>query len=133
MGHYDTKRERILKYTPQLSQYRRRLNSSVEMETTLNVFTTWELSFQQLLATSDSGKENAELLTPFAFFDYEDISEAIFSGYCRQSQAFNKYSWPVQCLIPCLGDLIPMVKFWAATIRQEKNWTARGNGTVKCL
>jgi tetratricopeptide (TPR) repeat protein len=107
MSHYDAKRERILKHTPQISQYRRRLSSSAERETSLNVFTTWELSFQQLVDTADSGKEKADLLTLFAFFDYKDISEELFSAYCKQAQVFDHYSWPVQCLIPCLGAFYP--------------------------
>jgi tetratricopeptide (TPR) repeat protein len=107
MGHYDAKKERILKHTPQLSQYRRKLNSSAEKETSLNVFTTWELSFQQLLDTANCGKEKADLLTLFTFFDHDDICEVLFMAYCKRGQALPHYSWPVQCLLPCLGDFYP--------------------------
>ncbi|KAF4630008.1 hypothetical protein G7Y89_g8133 [Cudoniella acicularis] len=107
MGHYDAKREKILKHTPQLSQYRRRLSNNAERETSLNVFTTWELSFQQLLRTAEFGKEKEDLLILFAFFDCKDISEDLFSAYCKQAQVFDHYSWPVQCLIPCLGAFYP--------------------------
>jgi tetratricopeptide (TPR) repeat protein len=107
MDHYDAKRDRILKHTPQLSQYRRRLSNDAEKETSLTVFTTWELSFQQLLQTANFGNDKADLLTLFAFFNYNDISEEIFRAYCTQAQAFDHYSWPVKCLIPCLGAIYP--------------------------
>lgn len=44
LGHYETHRANILRHTPQLTRYRRRLTES-EKETSLNVFTTWELSY----------------------------------------------------------------------------------------
>jgi hypothetical protein len=47
LDHFERRKDIILKETPQMSQYRRRLNKS-ERETSLSVFTTWELSFQQL-------------------------------------------------------------------------------------
>ena len=77
MAHYERKKEKILKHTPQLSQYRRRLSDEAEKETSLNVFTTWELSFQQFLQSTSSGQEKADLLTLFAFFNYNGISEDI--------------------------------------------------------
>jgi tetratricopeptide (TPR) repeat protein len=107
LSHYDAKKERILKHSPQLSQYRRKLNSGAEKETSLNVFTTWELSFQQLLDTANCGKEKADLLTLFTFFDHNDICEDIFSAYCKRGQALPQNSWPVQCLLQCLGGYYP--------------------------
>lgn len=107
MDHYNKRRDKILKHTPQLSQYRRHLSKD-EKETSLNVFTTWELSLQQLLETADSGKEKTDLLTLFAFFDCKDISEQLFSAYSERAQAWPSfYHWPVDCLNPCLGDDYP--------------------------
>jgi len=103
LEHYDAKMERILKHTPQLSQYRRSLNIA-ERETSLNVFTTWELSFQQLTEI-ESGELKGDLLTLFAFFDSNDISEQLFSSYCKRAQIFDNYSWPVACLTMCLGGI----------------------------
>jgi tetratricopeptide (TPR) repeat protein len=65
-----------------MSQYRRTLNGA-ERETTLNVFTTWELSFKQLQAKETASNRKADLLTLFAFFDCRDISENLFEVYCN--------------------------------------------------
>ncbi|KAH9210670.1 P-loop containing nucleoside triphosphate hydrolase protein, partial [Leptodontidium sp. 2 PMI_412] len=96
--HYNKSRDKILKHTPQLSQYRRHLNKD-EKETSLNVFTTWELSMQQLIESAESGKDKADLLTLFAFFDCKDISEQLFSAYTQRAQIFTGYHWPVHCLL----------------------------------
>ena len=47
MDQYKRRKKTILENTPQLSRYRKKLGNAEE-ETSLNVFTTWELSFQQL-------------------------------------------------------------------------------------
>ena len=96
MDHYNTKRDKILKYTPRLSEYRRRLTPS-EKETPLNVFTTWELSFQ-LLLDEDCGQPKSELLTLFSFFNSNDISEEHFATYYRCAQEGEGYAWPIPCL-----------------------------------
>ena len=80
MKHYKKKREKILKTTPPLSQYRKRLDNNEE-ETSLNVFTTWELSFQQLEAQALGQNRYVKLLTLFAFLDNKDISEQLFAEF----------------------------------------------------
>ncbi|KAI9770486.1 MAG: hypothetical protein M1839_003201 [Geoglossum umbratile] len=45
--HYDERKELVLKHTPPLWEYRKRLGKDKD-ETLLSVFTTWELSFQQI-------------------------------------------------------------------------------------
>src|SRR5205814_2178617 len=76
LDHFERRKHIVLKETPQMSQYRRRLNKSEE-ETSLSVFTTWELSFRQLEEDTE-GVNKADLLTLFAFFNCEDISECLF-------------------------------------------------------
>jgi hypothetical protein len=90
LAHYKRQRLSILQQTPQMSQYRRKLGklNDADKETALNVFTTWELSFQQLLASEASDTSNigrnmeSDLLTLFAFFDCKDISEELFQSFC---------------------------------------------------
>ena len=78
MDHYKRRKKMILESTPQLSHYRKRLGNAEE-ETSLNVFTTWELSFRQLqLEASEDGVE-AKLLTLMAYFNEKDISEQLFA------------------------------------------------------
>ena len=80
MDHYDRRKELILRNTPQLSQYRRKLGGS-ETETSLNVFTTWELSYQQLQSRTGESAVVLKLLTLLSFFDHKDIPETFFSEY----------------------------------------------------
>jgi tetratricopeptide (TPR) repeat protein len=81
LDHFERRKDIILKETAQMSQYRRRLNKS-ERETSLSVFTTWELSFQQLEDEDTERVNMADILTLFAFFDCKDISEGLFKAYC---------------------------------------------------
>jgi hypothetical protein len=89
-AYYKCQRLSILQQTPQMSQYRRKLGklNEADTETALTVFTTWELSFQLLLAsetsvTSNTGNDmGSDLLTLFAFFDCKDISEELFKAFC---------------------------------------------------
>ncbi len=80
MDHYKRRKKIILKSTPQLSHYRKRLGNA-EDETSLSVFTTWELSFQQLQSKVSENDVEAKLLTLLAFFDEKDISEQLFAGF----------------------------------------------------
>ena len=93
MKVYKKQREAILTNTPPLSQYRRKLGND-EKETSLNVFTTWELSFQQLQSQASANNVEAKLLTLFAFFDNTDISEQLlaeFGAYERKHQRVLNY------------------------------------------
>jgi tetratricopeptide (TPR) repeat protein len=85
MDHYNRRRLAILSQTPQMSPYRRKL-SDADKETALNVFTTWELSFQQLEATEWGNKRIGDILTLFAFFDCNDISEQLFKIFCNREE-----------------------------------------------
>ena len=86
MKHYKEKREKILKNTPPLSEYRKKLGNNEE-ETSLNVFTTWELSFQQLESKASESNSKVKLLTLFAFFDNKDISEQLFAEFEANEKA----------------------------------------------
>jgi hypothetical protein len=77
MDIYKQEKEEILNNTPQLSQYRRKLGDA-ENETSLNVFTTRQLSFQQLLSQTPEDSVTIKLFRLLAFFDNKDISEWIF-------------------------------------------------------
>ena len=88
MDHYKRRKKIILESTPQLSQYRKRLGNAEE-ETSLNVFTTWELSFRQLQSEA-SGGVDAKLLTLLAFFDEKDISEQLFAGFSANQEQISE-------------------------------------------
>jgi len=77
LDDYKSRRDIILKTTPALTEYPCKLSSSDD-ESALNVFTTWQLSFEQLQEeASDDGRE-VKLLTLFPFSDNQDISELLF-------------------------------------------------------
>lgn len=96
MSHYKRRRKMVLEHTPQLSQYRKKLGNT-EKETSLNVFTTWELSFQQLQSQSSKNEVEIKLLTLFAFFDEKDISEQLFAEFGvnqeQISETANLFIW----------------------------------------
>jgi hypothetical protein len=69
-----------------MSQYRRKLGGA-EQETSLSVFTTWELPYQQLLAEYTDEKCMADLLTLLAFFAAGGISERFFQAYSDYPEA----------------------------------------------
>lgn len=96
LDHYNRRRRIILENTPQLSVYRKRLGNA-EGETSLNVFTIWELSFQQLQSQVSENNIEAKLLTLFAFFDEKDISEQLFaefdSGQEEMSESAKLLIW----------------------------------------
>ncbi|CAM6086197.1 unnamed protein product [Calypogeia fissa] len=76
LEHFDSQKEEILKYTPSLTEYRRTLGDDGK-ETALNVFTTWELSFQQI-HKDETGERLRSFLTTAAFFNTRDIGEDLF-------------------------------------------------------
>ncbi|CAM6101498.1 unnamed protein product [Calypogeia fissa] len=78
LEHFDLQKEEILKYTPSLTEYRRTLGDDGQ-ETALNVFTTWELSFQQI-PKDETGERLRSFLTTAAFFNTGDIGEDLFHG-----------------------------------------------------
>jgi tetratricopeptide (TPR) repeat protein/adenylate kinase family enzyme len=76
LDHYNNRRQKVLQETPSsLWEYRRRLSPS-EAETSLSVFTTWEMSFEQI-----NDKTEEHLLILSAFFDNADIFEDIFKSH----------------------------------------------------
>ena len=81
MDHYNKRREKVLKETPTtLWEYKRRL-STEEAETSLSVFTTWEMSFEQIDKDKTNGKTLKHLLTLSAFFNNKDIFEDLFKTH----------------------------------------------------
>jgi tetratricopeptide (TPR) repeat protein len=109
MGIYKQEKEEILKNTTQLSQYRRRLGDT-EKETSLNVFTTWQLSFQQLLSQTSEDSTAVKLLRLLAFFDNNDISEWIFIESHRD---------------PFHGKIFKLIEWVNRFIDSQKRWNNR--------
>jgi tetratricopeptide (TPR) repeat protein len=105
LAHYSLQRQRtiVLQQRVQMSQYRRKLNKAAA-ETEMNVFTTWELSFQQLMRDDAMGQQNADILTLFAFFDSQDISEDLFKTFCEYRKKERRLSSSWGSLAPFMND-----------------------------
>ncbi|KAI9781791.1 MAG: hypothetical protein M1816_002181 [Peltula sp. TS41687] len=80
LKHYDERRDVVLKHTPSFWEYRRRLGEGKD-ETLLNVFTTWELSFQHISDSEEVRARIEHFLTLSAFLDFTNISEDLFRSY----------------------------------------------------
>lgn len=77
------RRSAILKHTPTHWEYS--MSRLEDPDKPLFVFTTWEMSFEQLQVTDDERDSLVHLLTLGAFIDTRDISEGLFSLYAQQA------------------------------------------------
>ncbi len=80
LQQYHERRAAVLKYTPTLWEYRRKLGTGDD-ETPLSVFTTWELSFEQLRCSDADRVYLRRFLTVAAHYDITGVHEAIFAAY----------------------------------------------------
>lgn len=80
MDAYNKRKEKVLRETPHLWEYRRKLGDT-EGETSLSVFTTWEMSFEQIGRNNNDRVKRQHLLTLLAFLDNNAISEEMFQVY----------------------------------------------------
>jgi tetratricopeptide (TPR) repeat protein len=78
--HYNKRKELVLREVPDEWEYRRVLKDA-ERETFLSVFTTWELSFEQISGNSEEKESKDHFLTLAAFFDNKNISERYFQAH----------------------------------------------------
>ena len=79
---YARRKAAILKHTPTHWEYRKA--GSDETEQSLSVFTTWEMSFEQLEGTPEERESVIHLLTLGAFIDTNNVGEGLFSLYAEQ-------------------------------------------------
>ena len=75
---YKRRKEVILKEIPREWVYRKTIQ---ERETTLSIFTTWELSFEQISGNDEERERKAHFLTLSAFFNNTLISERYFEAH----------------------------------------------------
>ncbi|KAH8684317.1 hypothetical protein BGZ60DRAFT_164137 [Tricladium varicosporioides] len=92
LEHYDERMKEVLNEAPGLWDYQRKLNPNQEIMTKLTVFTTWELSFNMITRDQKIRDDKEHLLTLIAFFDRNQISDALFKPYSSQ-----KSSWMTSC------------------------------------
>ena len=81
---YAKRRAAILKHTAANWEYRRVRSSGAEEP--LSVFTTWEMSFEELETSAEDRESLIHLLTISAFLDTAHISEGLFKHYYEVSE-----------------------------------------------
>jgi hypothetical protein len=79
-AHYTRQKEVILREIPEEWEYRR-IVGNMEREIVLSIFTTWELSFEQISGNLQEIERKDHFLTLAAFFDDKVISERYFQVY----------------------------------------------------
>lgn len=77
MDNYDERRVAVLKHTPELWEYKKRLGDAMD-DSYLSVFTTWEMSLQQVGLEDLQKYKKTHFLTVSAFLDNQNVSEEIF-------------------------------------------------------
>lgn len=83
---YLAQREKVLRHTAQHFWRYTRISDSTERETAISAFTTWELSFQQLLHNEPNRDYVAHFLTLSAFFDQIPLHESLFRLHWERSE-----------------------------------------------
>lgn len=85
----------IARDLPAFREYKRRLdkNSEAEAETALNVFTSWDLSFNMLGTDTPDGERKAHLLTLCAFLHLRVLSERIFEVQVSEPKKAEFPKW----------------------------------------
>ena len=80
ISHYTKRKAKILQEIPHEWEYQRVVGSETQ-EKPLNIFTTWELSFEQISGNEDEKMKKDHFLTMAAFFDNNCISEKYLRAY----------------------------------------------------
>ncbi len=89
MDQYNRFSKDILSKVTPMTEYQRSLNTSERM-TALSVFTTWQLSHDQLKADEGATKHKKDLLNILACCQYtQDVPEALFKSFCERSQPLD--------------------------------------------
>jgi len=86
---YAKRRAAILKHTPANWEYRKARSNGADEP--LSVFTTWEMSFEELETSAEERESLIHLLTLSSFLDTANISGGLFKHYHEVSEA--KPAW----------------------------------------
>jgi tetratricopeptide (TPR) repeat protein len=93
LEHYERRKKFVLHATPEVWEYRKKLNLA-EMETSLSVATTWEMSMHQICTEDEAWHSKSDLLNLFAFFNHRKISENLFENYSSSELLAGQSSSP---------------------------------------
>jgi hypothetical protein len=99
---YESRQKTILQEVPRMTQYRRKV-SGIDQEIPLNVFTTCELSFRQLLANEDTRQTRGQFLTFMAFFYCSPFYEQVLMAFWNHPLRLAWTAETSHFLSECLG------------------------------
>jgi hypothetical protein len=81
LAQYEARRKKVLQHTADHFWKYMKIDDETGQETAINAFTTWEMSFQQLIDGRDPPDSVAHFLTVAAFLGPVYISESLFKFY----------------------------------------------------
>jgi tetratricopeptide (TPR) repeat protein len=122
LDHYNQRQAVILKRTtPLMSEYWKKVDESGQ-EVPMNVFTTCELSYRQLLSLEDAEQRHIpDLLTLLAFFDSQDVSESFLKAFSRPRYHYPEIELPAEYSLK--PDSVAARDRPGSYLRQfERNW-----------
>ena len=91
VDHFQNRREKVLQHTPDLWDYRKKLGEE-QHETSLSVFTTWELSYQQISGSTERKAMLSHFMTLLGFFGNVDIRKSMFKAYFDQTRTIPSWT-----------------------------------------
>ena len=92
--HFAQRKEVILKHTPDtLWEYQTIQDKLNGAPSNLSVFTTWEMSFQQIGDDEERRRQTGQFLTCCAFLDVSNISEELFREYAQHGNFSEPPIW----------------------------------------
>lgn len=84
LEHHNARTEKVLSEVPDMWDYIKAPKDSPEAKRKLSVFTTWELSFEQISGNPSTRKAKENILTLLAFFDNNQIRQSFFEPYAKR-------------------------------------------------
>ncbi|TVY13428.1 Kinesin light chain, partial [Lachnellula arida] len=85
LEHHKARTEKVLSEVPDMWDYIKAPKDSPEAKRKLSVFTTWELSFDQISGNPSIRAAKERILTLLAFFDNNQIRQSFFEPYAKVS------------------------------------------------
>ncbi|KAF8861566.1 hypothetical protein BDZ45DRAFT_248714 [Acephala macrosclerotiorum] len=89
LQHFEQRKRRVIGDKSEgMNEYRKKLSDNTEVETSMNVFATFELSYSQLSRRGNGvAYHSADVLTLLAFFESKRVSEDLIKSYCEHEDA----------------------------------------------
>jgi tetratricopeptide (TPR) repeat protein len=85
LDHYTKRREKVLKEIPQDWVYFGKLKDNSDAEIELSVFTTWELSLDQISGNEAAQNDKKHVLTLSGFLNNTEIKDVYFQAYASKN------------------------------------------------